>query len=65
MSYKGTGDPAFAYTTESLNNHASWPMLDIVRYVILDFRGFRKIKVFPDQIQEIPEVFKAGIHSGS
>tara|TARA_R100001198_G_C5235341_1_gene213436 strand:- start:844 stop:1017 length:174 start_codon:yes stop_codon:yes gene_type:complete len=56
MTHVSRGNPAFAYTTESLYAAPSRPIIDILRNVILRWSRVREIKVFPREIEEVPEI---------
>ena len=56
MYDKGTCYPTFAHPTESLNDHSSWAILNVLGNVVLDRGGVRQIQVLPSEVKEVPKV---------
>ena len=62
MTDKCRCDPTFPHPTKCLYTEALRAVLDVVRYVVLDWRRRREIEMLPGKEQEVPEVLNTGIY---
>lgn len=62
VAYEGRGDPRLTDPSECLDAETPWPILQVVRYVILDWGGLRKPELIPSEVEEVSEVMQTVIH---